>query len=426
MLFLTNYSVVLVLCGLCLLVALEGFGHLNMTVEQTTSNYLTVSFHPDMAVTEHPVLFFLLTSVLSMLAAVGMIPLHTLLMCVLYSALFAFISSKAMLAWAFPLSLSDNSFTHDVLAFPFVYLYVFKFLLTLVAVYNPTLNPKQGRVVVKSNNVTVTQGALVIACALPFFGLLYSISANVYPIAHSGVEWSAIVGFVTLCVTTRLREVYNLTTNSSTSSIGSTYSSNMSANAYSTKVIAELSVCLPCAALTIFWVCFAVFTSHALDRDVFIPLASLTLLCTTQGSVLRGVSPIVLVGVFCAAFWVLSALYAVLVQNYNAEATLLNFALSRDILGIDSDVSIWTNTSKFWPLLHLGEILLPLPGIYAGVVHSYGRSEDVLFVLALCSVVPIFGAQISSLRYLGVVGLVFAAHKGYTLNNMQQRSDLLI
>ena len=201
----------LVLCGLGMLTALEGFGHLNLTIEQTTTNYLTISFHPDMNIQEHPVLFFFLTTALSGLAWVGMIPLNTLVMCVLYSLLFAFISAKAMLGWAFPLSLADDSFTHNVFAFPFVYLYISKFLLTLVAVYNPKLSPK-GRNSSSSGVMNVTQSALILACGLPFFGLLYAISTDVYPQAHTGIEYSAIVGFVTLCVTTRARELYHDTT----------------------------------------------------------------------------------------------------------------------------------------------------------------------------------------------------------------------
>lgn len=389
-----------------MLVAMEGFGHLNLTMEQTSSHYLTIAFHPDMNVQEHPALFFALTTALSGLAWIGLIPLNSLFMCVLYSLLFGFISSKAMLSWAFPLSLADNSFTHEIFAFPFSYLYASKFLLTLVAVWNPSASGKQG-------SSMVTKGALVLACAMPFFGLLWAISTNVYPQAHVGIEWSAVVGFVTLCGTTRLREIYNDTTGALSGNAGRGESR-------------EMSPCIPCATLAVFFTSMAVFTSHGLDRDIFVPLSSLAFLCTSPGAVLPGKAPVMVVGAICAAFWTLSALYAVLVKGYGLDPSVVAFEGPQDMFHLDSDVSIWTNDSKLWPLINLVLVLAPLPGVISGLFPRVGRSEDIIFVLAVLSLVPVFAAQISSLRYLGIVGMLFAAWKGYRVSDLQHRSDRLI
>ena len=416
--------------GLLLLVAFEGFGHLNMTIERSSSSFLTVSFHPDMGVIEHPALFFVLSTVLSGLAWISIIPLNNIITCLVYCVLFGFISSKAMIGWAFPLSLAEDSFTHQIFAFPFAYVFISKFLLTFVAVWNPQLNPQQSRGLFggsgsstispsstsSGETATLSQAALVFACATPFFGLLWAMSANVYPQAHSGIEWSAVVGFSSLCITTRLRELYSETN----------AGKGGKPHAYSDQEF-DSSVCLPCAALTIFWTTFAVLTSHGLDRDVFVPLSSLTLLCTTPGAVLKHTPPVMAMGIFCAVFWLISALYAILVKGYGTDPSMVTFQSPQDLLGIDSDVSIWTNESKLWPLLNLAQILAPLPGIFLGVSSQRrGDSEEILFVLAIVSLVPVFASQISSLRYLGIAGMLFAVWRGYKIGDLQARSDGLI
>jgi hypothetical protein len=401
-----------------MLIALEGFGHLNLTIEQTSSAYLTVAFHPDMNVQEHPALFFFLSSALSGLAWIGLIPLNSVLLCLLYSTLFGFISAKAMLGWAFPLSLADDTFTHDISAFPFLYLFASKFLLTFVAIWSPaSSNSKAVKAAPSTLSSLFAEAPLVLACAMPFFGLLYALSTKVYMQAMPGIVWSAVVGYTTLCLTVRARELYQ-------DAAAVTRNGRFGTQIPGDQV--PFSACLPCAALVIFWVSFAVLTSHGFDRDVYIPLASLTILCTTPGTILRGKSPLFLVGALCAAFWIGSALYAILVKGYGSDPTLVSFEKPQDILGFDSDVSVWTSVSLRWPVLNLVQILAPLPGILAGLRPQVGKSEDVLFVFALLSLIPVFAAQISSLRYLGVVGMLFAATKAYRLNDQQLRSDRLI
>jgi hypothetical protein len=407
---------VLVLGGLCTLVALEGFGHLNLTIERSSSAYLTVALHPDMNVQEHPALFLFMSTVLSGLAWVGLIPLNTIPMCVLYSVLFGFMSAKAMMGWAFPLSLADDSFTHHVMAFPFLYLFIAKVLMTFVAVWNPALNTRQTKGQGTAGKM-FTEAPLVLACAAPFFGLLWALSANLYTQAQSGIVWSAAVGFATLCGTTRARELYQATlTTGKATRFGSTVPNSE----------AHVSACLPCALLTVFWVSFAAATSHGYDRDLVVPLSSLTLLCTTHGAVLKGLSPVTVVAGFCAVFWVLSTLYAVLIKGYGVEPLLADFEKPQDYFHLDSDMSVWTNVSLKWPLLNLAQVLVPLPAIAAGLRSQFGRSEDVLFVFALLSLIPVFAAHLSSLRYLGVLGLLLAAAKGYRVGDQQQRSDRLI
>jgi hypothetical protein len=435
-------SIVLASAGFLFLVAFEGFGHINLTVEQSATAFWDISLHPAFAAGSHerPALFCLLSAALSGMAWVGLIPLGNLFMCVLYSLLFGFISGKALMAWAFPLSLAadDGSFTHSIFSYPFLYMFASKFLFTLVAVWNPQLAARSAaaKAPASTSSSGIAQAALVFACATPFFGLLWAMSANLYPQTHSGIEWSAIVGFSSLCCTTRARELYlewklNLIQN------GGARGKSRAAPSMSVfqgvvggekkGSTGDTSVTVPCAVLAVFWTSFAVLTSKNLDHDVYIPLSMCTLLCTPPNTVIKNTSPLKLFGVLCALFWVISSLYATLLKGYGSDPTEVLFQNPHDFFGMDSNVSIWLNESSWMPLFNTMLVVLPLPAIYiGGTERRSGFTEDVMFVLAIVSIVPVFAAQINCLRYLGVTGLLFAAWRGYNISSLQHRSDLLI
>jgi hypothetical protein len=337
------------------------------------------------------------------MAWTGLIPVGHFFVSLLYSALFAFISTKAMIGWAFPLSLESLSLTHDITAFPFLYLLCCKFLLSMVGVRrtDPT------------GQSTLNTTLLNLACAAPFLGILYSIFSHHYPQAVGGIACSAVVGYAGLAVTSRLREVYYEAT---VINIGRPIA------------FSGFSPALPCAFLTIFWAAVAVMQAHALDRDVYIPLSSLVLLSTAPGAVFKEQPPLMVAGTFCAMFWTTSALYAILGKGYGEDPGAAAFQATqpRDIFGLDSDVSVWTNEDPTWPLINLALLCLPLPALLKGIAWKRGDSEEILFVLAVLSLVPVFAAQIGSLRYLGVLGMVLSSWRGYHLGKVQQQSDALI
>ena len=148
--FYTRYktirSVVFIIAGILLLISLEGFGHLNMIYNDSslfgiafTSTTLSSSSSQNEQVlsssVEHPAIFLIISIILSCLAMIKVIPLQNFFMCIAYSILFAFISTKAMINWVFPLSLGvDMVVTHDLQSFPFIYLYISKLFLSLTIV----------------------------------------------------------------------------------------------------------------------------------------------------------------------------------------------------------------------------------------------------------------------------------------------------
>ena len=156
--FYTRYktirSVVFIITGILLLISLEGFGHLNMIYNDSslfgiafTSTTLSSSSSSSQneqvlsSSVEHPAIFLIISIILSCLAMIKVIPLQNFFMCIAYSTLFAFISTKAMINWVFPLSLGvDMVVTHDLQSFPFIYLYISKLFLSLTIVCSSQQN----------------------------------------------------------------------------------------------------------------------------------------------------------------------------------------------------------------------------------------------------------------------------------------------
>ena len=90
------------------------------------------------------------------------------------------------------------------------------------------------------------------------------------------------------------------------------------------------------------------------------------------------------------------------------------------------DVSIWTNNGFFTPLLNLALAAVPAPALGLGFLRRKGDSEDMMFVLAVLSAISVIGAGCSSVRLLGVTGVVFGFWRCYDLGQKQVQSNRLI
>ena len=419
------------------LLAFGGFSGLSFAVDETSSFYLSVSLHPDLAMQEHPIIFLILSSALTCLAWAGAIPLNNIIICTIYCLLFAFISTKAMIGWAFPLSLASDSLKHDFFSFPFLYLYVSKFLLTFSALWNPVASSAASAVsalpaalVSAGRNGgrthAISQAMFFCACVWPFMGVSWAATYH-DQFLHSlcGISYSAVVGFSTLCLSTRAteltREVQALK-----AGLGRT-AANACGNILS---VGGQSLAMMCACVAVFWTCVTVLNNKAADSNLLVPLASLLFMCTKVGTVVADTPPLMVIAAFCCFWWSFLALNSIFLKGFSEDSSLMAafdfHAEGGGLLGLEGDVSIWTNESLLWPMLNLALMCMPLPGIYLGIMRQKGDSEEMMFVLAITSAIPVIGAQIWSIRYLGLLGVVMSAWRCYDISRAQKRSDQLI
>lgn len=126
-----------------------------------------------------------------------------------------------------------------------------------------------------------------------------------------------------------------------------------------------------------------------------------------------------------SVWWLTSAMYSIFVRGYAEQIGISHFELNVGIFH-EENVSIWNSSSLWYPGLNLLLMFVPLPAIYLGFLRRKGESEDILFILALLSLVPVLAAQCSSIRLLGVTGVIFGSWRCYDVGQKQADSNKLI
>jgi hypothetical protein len=88
------------------------------------------------------------------------------------------------------------------------------------------------------------------------------------------------------------------------------------------------------------------------------------------------------------------------IQGYSSKY-LLNFEINVGVFGVEN-VSFWNNDTLWFPLLQLLLLLVPLPAVYLGYMKGKDDSEDVMFILALLSVLSVVGSGVYMSVYVYV------------------------
>lgn len=184
------------------------------------------------------------------------------------------------------------------------------------------------------------------------------------------------------------------------------------------------SVCVMAAFLGIFWTTLATAYSPHLSNDLVIPAAGLILLATKRGVILTDSHPLITLALYTTAVWLVSSLYRIFVMGYGEQPEDIfepQYGLFRD-----EDISIWTSPSKWLPWLSFAMTLVPLPAVVFSFLRRKDDSEEMMFVLAVLSALPIIGAQSTPIRLLGVVGLLFGSWRCWDIGQTGKRSERLI
>ena len=222
-----------------------------------------------------------------------------------------------------------------------------------------------------------------IALVLPLLALLYAFfiaDSHISGDMANGVVWCAAlaVGCIGWAIraTAIVREYDSLKTSQvSESSIGSR--DNIIGN----------NICLLSAVVSIAWTVVGCTIAGSvvdsddslLGPDTLIPLSTLFLL-TTAKETFTAIwsdeadipSPLVICAYASSVWWVWSGIHSILIKVHPSDPfTDLSEHSAYDFLH-DGNVSIWSSASMTMPILHLLQILAPMPAI---VCSSY-RNED--------------------------------------------------
>lgn len=113
-------SLVLVLAVASALVATEALGPLSFQIDPNSPTYVIISMHPELA-TEHSGVFLLLAVGLAAAAAFNVLAVNKPLPRLLFAVVFSYCSAKALVSWAFPLNMSEDSASHGTWELPWLY-----------------------------------------------------------------------------------------------------------------------------------------------------------------------------------------------------------------------------------------------------------------------------------------------------------------
>lgn len=168
-------------------------------------------------------------------------------------------------------------------------------------------------------------------------------------------------------------------------------------------------------------------SSRGVYADLAVPAAAALFICTKAGVIVADKPPLAVAAICASGWWLLSACHAILIRGHSAaDGFYIFFATSSDYAFGDSDVSIWTSKSMWMPLLNLLMMVVPLPAILLSFARRSSESEDVLFILAVLSCVPVIGAGINSVRLLGCAGTLFASYACFQLSASLKKSQRLL
>ena len=384
---------------------------LTLRVDFNSPAYLVLALHPELA-DKHQSAFLLLSCFL--LAAVGakMVPIKHAVPRVLFLFVFSYCSARTLLGYGFPLAMSVNSPHHGTFQLPWMFCLASSFTATSAAIQS-SLNNKAG------SGSSLGMNMFIICACLPFGALLWSSLSGSFFENSQGIFWTAAVTNALLSISKRITE---LAREIKVRGAGSGYKKSL------TEIKEEsssASICLITSSMCVLWTLSSSLLNPSTSSDINVPLSCLTLMCLNRKIRLIEVHPVALAGVAASIWWLVSGIYSIFVKGYATSAGLAHFELNVGIFG-DENISFWNSEGLWYPLLNLVLLIIPLPAIALGFMRRKGESEDVLFILAIMSLLPIICAQCSSVRLLGIMGTVFGAWRCYDVGVKQADSNRLI
>jgi len=392
-------SVLLFLAVMSTLVASRALP-LSFEIDPNSPTYLIVSLHPDLA-ENHNAVFLLLSSLLLVSAAINVIPVKQAIPRLLFLIVFSYCSARALLGWCFPLSLNNDSPQHGILQLPWLYCICTSFLASSTSVHSGlSSKPK--------DTPDTPVGSVMFVCfaCLPFGALAWTLIEGTLHENYQGILWTAAVSNGFIAVSTRAAEI-----------------SREIKGLRGLKDASSMSVCMLSTVSGIFWTAIASVLTHTVSSDVTIPLSCLLLL-TLKRNLIYDIHPLALAGLVSSIWWIISAIYSIFIKGYSSKY-LSNFEINVGIFGVEN-VSFWNNDTLWFPLLQLLLLLVPIPAVYLGYLRRKDDSEDVMFILALLSVLSVVGSGCSAIRLIGVSGVVFASYRCYDIGQKQVSSNRLI
>jgi hypothetical protein len=415
---------------LSLLIAFEGFGVLIISasgIRLVDANTIAIAEADSMA-HDHSMFFLVLSSLMTIIAWTGFVSLSNLITCVVYSAMFALVTTKAAINWAFPWNPANPFLTHTMDSFAFQFLLASKCCNTFTSLWNP-----RDRVYPAIwQRISYWCATLCPVASLVWVYWQYDNNIDL----RNGILWSALVGSFNMTLSFRAKEILNFLhkdCNSSTVVLLTLFDGDALEYSKDSKRTKQMSLVFFNTLVVLMWAMAVMyFQCSDLDFDLFFPLIALLLFCCDSRALPFQWPPIYWWSSICAVWWYGSVFLHVFVMGWgkhhdqfysiNGVSSMPSFMLLKphSVFGWDEEISIWTSDSSYLPILNLALSIVPYPTIFIALRRQNGESEEMLFVLTLLSAVAIIGGSVDCVRYLGIMGVLSGGLRCYEIHKSKK------
>jgi hypothetical protein len=356
--------------------------------------------------------YLLLSLLLSFSAFAGVMPVRSLLPRLLFVAIFTFVSAKSLEQITFPDTVSETVVTVDggLFGLPWLSCLALSFFGTST-VLNAAVS------VPGSSGQWMT--ALLVAC--PFLSLVW-IAIEQADHYLAPLCFASSLTHIVVAACSRVLEFSR--------QHDPVYLANSAAAKSSVPFTESVCVISSCVGF-LFGAIACWFSRHLVLFDFALPLLSLVFYTTGDGNVIPSTPALGVVAIVSSLWWIVSAIYSLFLKGHDGLQFLQQFrSSSTPFLLDDVDASIWNGDDEVafrWiTVLHIGLLLVALPGIILSFLRRRNESEDLMFVLAVVSLLSAILSQIWSIRLLGVVSALYAAWRCYDIGRNIRKGDQTI
>ena len=361
-------SILLCAAGFLVLVSTESLGMLRLSIDETSSTYLMLSLHPEMAQGDHSGAYAIVTTILIAAAAVGIFNVNRPVPRLLFVLSLSYCSAQILLSVAFPASMGIDSPLLGGTQLPWLYTFVFTLCscsIALRVVQRAHSRAKMGTdYVVESHFKNPFFLAWTI---LPFVAIVWTMLESTFRRHALGIMWVAAIQFGLCSATVRIRSLlieFGAFARSSPAPVDlRTDESTISFSSWS-------------VLISFVWGSLACIYSPHVSSDIGIPLISLLFVFSRDGFFIPNISALKLSSLVSACWWLISAICAILLKGYSHFERFDAFHLGHNagvsqvaLLG-DYDVSIWRLDSPLVPLMNLLLTFSSLPSIYFSITST--------------------------------------------------------
>jgi hypothetical protein len=430
------------------LFAFEGFGIFIIDYDPQQSSNLWSMFtsihfldtNHGLLMRGHSSFFFFVAGILTIVTWTRLIQLDSLPMIVGYSILFGYVSTKAMIDWAFPLNTNtlfdDNDNDNNISnPFPFLFLFVYKSLNTFVALYS--------RRELKRSSWFMNSFLLSILFPWMILIVCWQQSAHHHDYVV-GVIWSVLISSMTMVGSFRGRELWTVLRSQDTHlrewlnyARYRIRHEHLIFVSFPLKI--EISATNIMAFSSIIWSILAlVFQTTVIDADLLVPVVALVIFACEPTTLPEKLIPLSIWMSFSSIWWIGSVIYHIFLMHSGVFQTtegssigLLHSIMPYSVFGWDDNVSIWSQNSLLIPMGNLFLAVLPFPAIYfvIRISHNlyYNRpanliTDEVMMILGIMSIASVVAASVDCVRYLGLLGAIGGIYHSFAV--YQQRNQV--